>query len=115
MGIYFKWNKPIDSITNGIINPQVIKFAGVTWNKLYDPFVPMDTGVLAHDDIQYEVHGNICEIHHTAPYSSEQYYGKPNKGKEKHPLASMRWDEAAKSTGKKEILVKDVQAFIDRG
>jgi hypothetical protein len=57
LGIDFKWNKSVDKIINDKVlkNGATLKFAAVTWHKLYDPFIPMDTGALAHDTVENDL------------------------------------------------------------
>jgi hypothetical protein len=114
----FSWERPPKSIINDKVlrNGATLKFAAVTWHKLYDPFVPMDTGLLAHDAIDYLVEGDAGIIHHKAPYASRIYYGEGYRfSKEKHPLASAQWDKAAIAAGKDKDLMESVQNYINRG
>ena len=114
----FQWLRPVKSIINEKVlhNDKTLLFMASTWNRLYDPFVPMDTGLLAHDAVDTYVEGNAGIIHHKAPYAAAVYHAKGrNFNKEKHPLATSYWDEAAKKAGKKDELIRDVQEFIKRG
>ena len=87
-----------------------------SWNRLHDGFVPMNTGLLAHDSVDTYVEGGAGIVHHKAPYAAAVYYGEGrNFRKEKHSLASAKWDEAAKAAGKRAELIKDVDAFIKKG
>jgi len=40
------------------------------------------------------------QISWDVPYAEEQYYGKPNKSKDKNPNARMKWFEEAKAQKK---------------
>ena len=105
-----------------IVNKRVLKGSGTalfmaeTWRRLYNPFVPMDTGFLANDGVGVSAAGNVGKIHHSAHYAVFVYYGAgKNFSKSKHALATDRWDEAAKRAGKLEVLKGDMQRFIKRG
>jgi len=117
MGLDFKWNRTInDIIAEKVANYKTLMFMASAWHRLYDEFTPMDTGNLAHDSVDTYVDGNSGIIHHKAPYAAAMYYGGGlTFSREKHPLASAHWDEAAKSAGKKEDLARDVQEFIKKG
>lgn len=114
--VNFKWNGSVQSIIDKAMNKrETLLFAAQTWHRLIDPFTPMDTGTLAHDDVRCSVEGNSGVIHYTAPYAKKVYEGDNIQfRKEKHPLASARWDQAAIAAGKKETLVNDVQKYINR-
>jgi len=63
------------------------------WHRLYTPYVPMDTGLLAS---QVKIDAAERSIAHTVPYANRQYYGGGlNFKRDRHPLASARWDQAA--------------------
>ncbi len=115
--IFFQWNKPIPQIikeTTG--GDATARFMAVSWHRLYDQFVPMDSGTLAHDDIEYEVKNGVGYVHHTAPYAHRMYTGAGfNFSKEQHVHACAFWDQAAKQAGKASQLALDVMAFIKRG
>ena len=112
----FKWNQPINKIiADRVKNNATLLFMATTWQKLYDPFVPMDTGMMAHDSVDIYVENGEGIIHHKAPYAAANYHGdRKTFNTEKHQLATAHWDEAAKSAGKKEVLLKDVDAFINK-
>lgn len=89
---------------------RVGKFAAVEWLRLYTPYVPYDTGMLAED-----VSISPWKITHTVPYARYQYEGDYfHFDKAQHPLAGSRWDERA-SPLQLPKLIKAMQAFIDRG
>ncbi len=117
MSVQLKWNRPIKQIVKDIVgNERVLKFAAAAWHKLYNPYVPMDTGTLANDAVQYGVENEAGVIRHTAPYANKHYNGIGLRhSKEKHPLATAKWDEAAKKAGKAKDLARDIQALIKRG
>jgi hypothetical protein len=117
MAVIFKWNKPIGQIITGVLgDDKTALFAAETWHRLYDKFVPMDSGSLAHDAVDHYVEKGVGIIHHKAPYAYRQYEGESfNFSTEKHPLATARWDEAAKQAGLGATLAKDIQNYIKRG
>ena len=61
------------------------------------PYVPMDSGHLSQDAVSNPAPG---VIRWEGPYAANQYYNLPNKARDKHPLAVMRWFEAAKAANK---------------
>ncbi len=63
-----------------------------------DPYVPMDSGTLKDSAIRAST--TPGEIVYDGPYAKAQYYGLPNKSKDKHPLAVKGWFEAAKAANK---------------
>ena len=113
----FKWLKPRTKIIDDKVlhGGKTLLFMASSWNRLYDKFVPMHTGLLSHDSVDTYVENGAGIIHHKASYAREVYnsVGR-NFRKEKHKLATARWDEAAKAAGKKQVLIKDVDAFIKR-
>jgi len=68
-----------------------------------DPYVPADTYNLRNSGILGTTPGG-GEVIWNAPYASVQYWSLPNKRKDRHPMAVMRWFEAAKSVHKGEWL-----------
>lgn len=59
-------------------------------------YCPMFRGILQKSSILSTVIGSGKIVWNT-PYAREQYYGKPNKSRDKNPNARMEWFEAAKS------------------
>lgn len=128
-----------DRIASSIENSSAIGiFAATSWHRLYEQYVPMETGVL-----QGSVAISPWEIKHTAVYARYQYYGQvygPNypifqggvavgffspPGQRKHPTgrsmvyshshhpkASAKWDQAAKAT-QMSTLCAEIQAYIE--
>lgn len=85
-------------------------YAATQWHRLYTPYVPMDTGMLA--DTVVITPG---QIEHTVPYARYQYNGKRhNFRKDLHPKASAKWDKKAQATQMPK-LVSTLQAYINRG
>ena len=82
-------------------------FAAVEWHRLYSKYVPMDEGKL-RDTVSF----GVGEIEHTQPYARYQYYGNFNHSNSKNPLASARWDQAAKPT-EEQKLINALQKYID--
>ena len=115
--VSFSWNKTIQQITKEATKgDETALFMAKTWHRLYDQFVPMDTGTLAHDAVDYTVENGVGFIHHKAPYAHRMYNGAGfNFSGEKHPLATAHWDKVANQVGKGEQLIKDTQAFIKGG
>lgn len=85
-------------------------FAASEWHRLYEPYVPYETGILAN-----QVVITPWQIEHTAPYAAHQYYGiKHHFNKFYHPKASAKWDLAAAPTQKPK-LIKTLQGYVDSG
>lgn len=66
--------------------------AHLEWWRLITPYTPFQTGNLAED-----VTITAEAIKYNSPYANRMYKGDNfNFRKDKHPLASARWDRAAK-------------------
>ena len=84
-------------------------FAAETWYKLYRDWVPNDTGTL------YEsVRISPYQIEHFAPYANAVYSHNRNYRKDKAPMASARWDQAAAPSQKPKLVIS-LQKYIDAG
>jgi len=117
-GVDFRWNTPISSIIQKKVykDGKTLLFMAETWQKLYDPFVPMDTGLLSHDAVSVYAEDGKGIIHHKAPYATAVYYGgEKNWRRDKHPLATAQWDEAAATAGKRNELTRSVEGYIKGG
>ena len=120
--INFKWTTPpAQIIRDRIANEETLLFMATTWHRLYTPFVPMETGLAAHDSVRYEtdITNSAGIIVHQAHYSIFIYGGKTwgtemQFSREKHPLASAHWDKAAKAAGRNRDFTRDVEAYINR-
>ena len=85
-------------------------FAATEWHRLYEPYVPMQSGVLK-DTVAIRPK----EIEHTVVYARYQYNGTDfNFSREAHPKASAKWDQAAAPTQLPK-LASSMQAYIDSG
>ena len=114
MTVTFKWHTSPEAIANRAVGQGAKMFAAATWHKLYTPFVPMDTGNLA-SNVSYSTEGGMGTITHAGPYAAYQYYGSGfNFRRDKHPLASAHWDQAARAAGKADALAKALQGYIGR-
>ena len=113
----FRWNKRIPDIVNDSTGgDKAALFLATTWHRLYDQFVPMRTGMLAHDAVRYSVENGNGIIHHAAPYARRLYEGHGMRfSGVKHPLASAQWDQAAKAAGQADNLASEYQAYLKRG
>ncbi len=80
------------------------------WRALCDPFVPMDTGRLA-GDVAVEANGPLAAvIAYNAPYAARVYDGGSlHFHKDKHPLATAAWSDAAKLAGRLDALIRPYQ------
>lgn len=95
---------------NARLTGETKLFAANEAFRLMTPYVPMDTGMLSQTvDIQ------PGEVHYKVPYAHKQYTGDNfHFSREKHPLATARWDEAMMAARGKD-LAKAVEAYIKRG
>lgn len=85
-------------------------FAATQWHKLYLPYVPMREGPLSENVII-----RPKEIEHMQPYAHRMYEGVNfHFRKDKHPMASARWDQKAAPTQLPK-LASTLQAYIDSG
>lgn len=77
---------------------------------LASDFVPRDTGNLM-TNVRVTPEG----VEYLAPYAQRVYYGDGmNFSREKNPLATARWDQAAMAARKAQ-LVAMIQGFFDGG
>ena len=81
--------------------------AAQAWHRLYEPYVPRDTGRLYGD-----VRISPGQIEHLAPYAAYVYGGSFSAGS--GGAASRAWDRAAEPTQKPK-LVAAMQAYVDAG
>ena len=100
----------IERMIAKIDNDKFWTFAATQWWVLYQPWVPKDTGNLAETvDISPKT------IEHNTKYAVRQYFGEKFKfSKEKHPLASAKWDKSAQPTQESK-LIQSLQEYIDSG
>ena len=101
------------SLLRQVRDPKFWKFAATEWHRLYRNYIPKDTGALENTVVitSAESEGSIT---HTQPYAESVYLHNRRYRKDKHPLATARWDEAAAPTQKPK-LIKSMQAYIDSG
>ena len=100
-----------DAILKQLHSDRVGKFAAAEWLRLYTPYVPYRTGVLANGATTIYP----WKIAHTAPYARYIYNGDSFRFYTgMHPLAGSRWDQRAAPLQKPK-LIQALQAFIDRG
>lgn len=114
--IGFQWLRSPNDIARSVgINANTLKFMAQDWHRLYAPFTPMRTGMLAFS-VRYGASGNTATITHIAPYARRLYHGRGMKfSRDAHPLASAYWDKAAEAAGKKATLISDVERYMKRG
>lgn len=79
-----------------------------------DPYVPMDTGMLARSVQTASPSGSGAVVYDT-PYAHRLYYGLAfNFRKTHHPLATAQWFEAAKSVNEKRWIA-EVERILKGG
>ncbi len=123
-----------------VSDPAFWKYAANEYHRLITPYTPMETGTLS-EEVKIKGEVKTGSIEYTAPYAHYQYEGRamgpsfynPDYGfwsppgkqkhytgkslqysKEKHPLASAKWDKAAEPTQKPK-LIRAMQGYIDSG
>lgn len=83
------------------------KYAAESWRKHIEPYVPYRTGRLCND-----VTIRPWTITYNAPYASDVYNNvHMNFNKEKHPLATAKWDEVA-MPAETDGFVQDLQSYL---
>ena len=93
----------LDSLLDDITQSKIQGAFASTIN----PYVPYDTGRLAHD-IRVDADG----VHYRAPYAEKNYYGDDIKHhKDKHPLATSHWDTVA-MVSEKDNYAKRVEEIL---
>ena len=89
-------------------NQELGKYAAETWHKHVSPYIPYNTGRLCND-VTYKPYSII----YNAPYAYSVYNDlKRNFRKDKHPLATARWDEVA-APAVMDYFIHDIQDYID--
>lgn len=99
----------IPQIMASFDNPSFGKFAADTWYKLYEDFVPCNTG-----DLYDIVRIKAWKIEHYVPYAVEVYTHNRHYRKDRHPKATAHWSEAAEPTEEKK-LINSMQKYINEG
>lgn len=136
MKVDFRWNKPVDSITDRFAGKDVQLFMANAAKRLMTPYVPSingESGASLSGNVRVYTENRGGVVHYISPYARYQYYGKvmvskrPGvKGSEKivkqpttplkyskfqHPLATSKWDKAMMAARKDE-LVRSVQEYV---
>ena len=84
-------------------------YAAESWRKRVEPYVPYRTGRLCND-----VTVRPFKIEYNAPYANEVYNNVyMNFNKEKHPLATAKWDEVA-APAIMDGFVDDLQEYVNK-
>lgn len=109
MSVNVKFNNP-NSIFNRIFSKDIKLYANSTWQKLIDPYVPFRYGNLSQNiDITQDY------IHYKSPYAKRMYYGEGfHFNKDRHPLATAKWDKVA-SFSQKDKLIESIESYFKRG
>lgn len=99
-------NKTVDRICR---NDSLGQFMAQTCARYMDKFVPMDTGMLAQTFTT-----KPFEVVYEKPYARKLFFGEGfNFSKEKHPLATARWDKAC-SSANGQAIASELIEFIKR-
>lgn len=85
----------IQAKIQNIINREDVKTeANRIFANIIDPWIPYDTGNLAHN-----ITVNAEGVTYHADYAAKNYYGDDIRHKtDKHPLATAHWDDVAMQT-----------------
>ena len=92
-----------------IFTKDVLYYANSRVQAYSDPYVPMDTGMLAQDvTITDEA------VIYNRNYAKKPYNGENlNFSKDLHPLATAKWDRAM-AVAKGQQIADDIQNYIER-
>ena len=91
-------------------NRSVGLFVASTCERHMNPYVPMDTGMLSQNTIV-----EPFKVTYNQEYAKRCFYGWDlNFRKEKHPLATSRWDKATESA-KGNVIAKEISTYISKG
>ena len=99
-----------NAILNAVAdNDDFGRYAAECWRQRVEPYIPYNTGRLCHD-VTIEPY----KIQYNAPYADTVYNDlKRNFRKDKHPLATAKWNEVAEPAII-DYFVQDLQEYIDR-
>ena len=91
-------------------NDRVGIYMAETSARHMDKFIPMDSGILAQS---YKT--EPFKVKYYAPYARRMFWGENyNFQKDRHPLATARWDIATSSAEGQQI-ADELRAFIEHG
>jgi len=118
-----KVNIPVSKLVKERLNKNTMLFAAEEAKRIMNPFIPMDTGTLA-DTAQVEATETTSAVKYIQPYAAALYNGERTTAsgqmvllqirRERHPLATIKWDIFAMQAGGKEKLLNAVAGFIGR-
>lgn len=99
----------IPETIQAVDNDRFWLFASAEWWRLYQPYVPYQTGTMAQSvDLEPK------KITHTKPYAAYQYNGKGfNFRTDENKLASAEWDKAA-IPSQQDKLIQTMQNYINK-
>lgn len=86
--VEFNKDAIVDEIRDKVTDPETMTEISQLLADMCDPYVPYQTGNLAHD-----ITVNENGVTYNAEYSNKQYIN-PNHATNIHPLASGQWDKA---------------------
>lgn len=108
MNVSVHFNNPSATFRR-IFDKQTMTYAHTRLHALCSPYVPMNTGML---DQAVEIN-NEC-VHYKVPYAHKVWDGDNiNFSKDKHPLATARWEEAMK-VAKGQQLADEITEYLKR-
>ncbi len=108
MKITVKLNNPKGTFDR-IFNDNVMLYANTRVHALCSPYVPMDSGAL-----DQTVNITKGYVEYKVPYARKMYYGQGlNFSKDKHPLATAKWDKAM-ITAKGAQLAREIEKYAKR-
>lgn len=106
--VKFNTDAVVDEIKDKVLTPDTLTEINQTLADMCDPYVPYQTGNLAHD-ITVTDKG----ITYNAPYATKQYI-LPDHSKNIHPLASGQWDKAMMDAEGDTFVAKVEQILSDK-
>lgn len=121
MGLKIINQLDVKGICDEIENDEELwKFASLEWWRLITPYTPMDTGQLAFgvamtgtpSQPSGDTQIKAKEIWYRQPYAHRWYTTPANFRKDKHPLATAKWDDVARPQ-QEDKLIQALQNYID--
>lgn len=109
MSIKLEGFNPQKTLKRIVGNDKVGLFMAETCARYMDKYIPMDTGMLAQNYTTQPF-----EVTYNQLYAHKMFVGDGlNFNKEKHPLATARWDIACQNAKSNQI-AREITEFVER-
>lgn len=107
MSATFEWFDENKTLKRILGNNRVGTFVASTCERFMNPYVPMDTGMLAQNTLV-----EPFKVTYNQPYAHRQFNGNGfNFSRDMHPLATSHWDKAMQSARGNDI-ANEVSIYI---